>query len=148
LVEPNDIALLIAVVGLHNSGVKGRTRIQKEMCILKHEKRVPLSFEFTSHNYGPYSAELSDTIDTLVASELLQQSTVLLGPDIHRYDYTLTKQGKKLFQSIMKSFKRNPKLVTDLKVSVKKLEDMSIPDTISLAKQCSGIKSQISDELK
>jgi uncharacterized protein YwgA len=143
LVEPNDISLLIAVIGLHKSEVRGRTRIQKEMCILKHRDKVPIGFEFSSYYYGPYSTELTDALDTLIAAGLLKQSTFRIDLDICRYDYSLTKQGKELFLSVLKMLKKHhPKLIKNLRASVSKLQKMTMPDIISLAKLCSGMNSK------
>lgn len=141
-VRQSDIALLITTIGLHRYGVKGRTRIQKEMCILKHRDNVSMSFDFKSYYYGPYSSELSDIIDSLVAIDLLEQSTVELGLGVYRYDYELTEQGVRLFSTIKEELKKNaPELLIELEGNVRKLEEMPIPDIVSLAKECSGIRS-------
>lgn len=140
--QPNDISLLIAVIGSHASRVKGRTRLQKEVCILKYGENVPFGFGFESHHYGPYSAQLTGALDTLIAAGLVEQSIVELSFDKWRYDYGLTEKGKRLFESVREALeKSNPNLVDKLADSVKKLEDMSIPSVVSLAKECSGIQS-------
>lgn len=142
LSQPNDVALLIAVIGSHRSRVKGRTRLQKEVCILKHREKVPFGFGFESYYYGPYSAQLTDLLDTLIAAGLVEQSTVELDFEMCRYDYALTEKGKQLFESVEEALeKSSPKLIERLGGSVKKLEEMSIPSIVSLAKECSGIQS-------
>lgn len=142
MVEASDIALLIAFFGFHDSRVEGRTRIQKEICILKHRDAVPLSFDFKPYFYGPYSPELADVIDTLLATDVVEQSIERLGFGVYRYDYTLTEQGKKLFDSIKERLEKSkPELVAELEKNVKRLEKMEIPEIVSLAKECSGITS-------
>lgn len=142
LSQPNDIALLIAVIGSHGSRVKGRTRLQKEVCILKHQDKIPFAFGFKSYYYGPYSSQLADVVDTLVATGLVRQSVKDLHLDMSRYDYELTEKGKHLLGSIEEQFqKSNPKLLSELVNSVRKLEEMTLSEVVSAAKQCSGLES-------
>ena len=142
MAEQNDIALLIAMIGSHSGHVRGRTRLQKEVCILKHQDKVPFAFGFKSYYYGPYSSQLADAVDTLVATGLVRQSVKDLDFDMSRYDYELTEKGKRLLGSIGKNLqKANPKLLSELVTSVKKLEEMTLPEVVSAAKQCSGLQS-------
>ena len=142
MVKITDMALLITFIGFHDSKVEGQTRIQKEICILKHRDSIPVSYDFKPYFYGPYSSELTDTVDTLVASGILEQTSVPKGFGVYRYDYSLTEQGKKLFDSLKETLEKDqPELISKLKKRAKRLESMEIPKIISLAKECSGIPS-------
>jgi uncharacterized protein YwgA len=144
LVESIDIALLLAVIGFHRAGLRGRTRIQKEMCVLKYRDQVPINYPFKPYFYGPYSAELSESIDTLVAMGLVQQSTTSVGYDARRYDYALTEEGEALFSSVQQKLaQQNPQLLAVLPQKVQELEEMATSDLVSLAKECSGIRSTL-----
>jgi len=142
LSEHSDLSLLIAFFGLHDSKVKGRTRIQKEICVLKHEDAVPISFDFKPYFYGSYSVRLSNVINILVATGILEQAIVRVGFRVYRYDYNLTGVGRKLFLSIKKRLEeKNPEILSKLESKIKTLEEMSIPSITSQAKECSGIPS-------
>jgi len=142
LTELSDFGLTIAFFGLHGSKVKGRTRIQKEICILKHDRDIPIKLEFKPYFYGPYSRKLSNIVDTLVAVGVLKQTIVRVGIKIYRYDYTLTQHGKKWFASIKETLETNcPEILSKLKSNIDQFQKMSIPNITSLAKECSGMFS-------
>jgi len=142
MIKAIDISLLIAFFGSYNSKVRGRTRIQKDVCILKYRDKIPFNFEFESHYYGPYSSELADTINTLVAAGLLKQNVTRLSPDIRRYDYALTEEGKEMLQRVKVALRQEePVLLEQLVRKTGKLKQLSIPQAIALSKKCSGIQS-------
>jgi uncharacterized protein YwgA len=133
--------LLIAFFGVNNSIVEGRTRIQKDICILKYRDQLPFNFEFESYFYGPYSEELADTIDTLVTSGILEQRTVRFPNGERRYDYKLTDEGNSMFKIIRSRLRNNQELMSTLKNRIRQLKKLSIPETVSAAKKCSGMQS-------
>jgi uncharacterized protein YwgA len=144
MIKESDIALLIAFFGAYNSKVRGRTRVQKDVCILKHKNNIPFNFKFEPNYYGPYSYELTDTVDTLVAAGLLEQSITHLSSGIRRYDYALTKEGEEMFQKIKRAPDlRTSELLKKLRNRTRVLKAMSIPEVTDLAKKCSGIQSTI-----
>lgn len=134
-----DIALLISVFGLHEGNkIEGRTRIQKEICLLKHKSNLPFTFDYKPYYYGPYSEELSETINTLVGVKLLKETVIHVGFNSFRYDYTLTGQGRELFNKIRKNLESH---IVVLQKEVKGLEGIGTPELVSLAKAISGIDS-------
>lgn len=143
MAKPIDIALLISFFGVHGSKVRGRTRIQKDICILTYRDQIPFTFEFEPNYYGPYSGELTDILETLVAAGLLEESIVYLPRfDVRRYDYALTQEGRKMFKGIQKSLvDTNSDVFRRLKSNTEELEKMSIPEVAKIAKKCSGIQS-------
>jgi len=144
MIKKSDIMLLIAFFGFYNSKIKGRTRIQKDICILKHRDEIPFNFKFEPNYYGPYSYELADTVDTFVAAGLLEQNITHLSSGDRRYDYALTEEGKELFRKIKKiPDLRDSEMMTRLTTRIKRLRKMSIPEVTDLAKKCSGIPSTI-----
>lgn len=135
----SDVALLIAVFGFHNGKkIEGRTRIQKEICLLKYQSKVPFNFNYKSYFYGPYSEDLSETVNTLVGVKLLKETTISVGYNSYRYDYSLTEQGEKLFEKIRSS---NNLLIPKIEKRVKKLETIDTPRLVLLAKAESGMES-------
>ena len=142
MIKEIDIDLLVAFFGFYDTSVNGRTRVQKDICILKHDAELPFNFEFEPHFYGPYSSELTDTVDTLVAAGLLEEKIDVFPPGIFRYDYALTEEGKRLFSAIESRLERmRPGILAALKERITDLKGKSMPEVIVLAKKCSGIQS-------
>ncbi len=56
------------------NGVEGRTRLQKIVHLLS--QRFPMDFRqrFTLHYFGPYSRELADQVDFLIAARVLNEN--------------------------------------------------------------------------
>jgi len=139
LTANSDIALLIAVFGAHkNNKITGRTRIQKEICVLKYKSKIPFTFEYKSYFYGPYSEELSETINTLVGVKLLKETVTATGYNSYRYDYFLTEKGKELFQKLNHDANG---LINKLQKQIKTLDQLDTPDLVSYAKAVSGLDS-------
>ena len=139
-----DIALLVAFFGFYDDSVKGRTRVQKDICILKYNDKIPFNFDFNSHYYGPYSSELTDTMDTMVASGFIKEVIMILPQGILRYDYRLTEEGKKLFANIKKVFEqKSPNFLTEFKTKIERLKGKTLSQVVTIAKDCSGIQSSI-----
>jgi uncharacterized protein YwgA len=139
LSDLSDIAFLIAVFGLHkDKKIEGRTRIQKEICLLKFKSRIPFTFDYKSYYYGPYSEELSQTINTLVGVKLLKETITSVGYNSYRYDYLLTTQGEELFKRICR---KSNKLVKQLRKEVEAFEIMETPSLVAHAKAVSGLDS-------
>ena len=137
--DKSDIALLIAVFGLHkDKKIEGRTRIQKEICLLKFKSKIPFTFDYKSYYYGPYSEELSETINTLVGVKLLKETVTAVGYNSYRYDYILTKEGQVLFDKICR---KSNYLAKKLRKEIKTFENTETPTLVSLAKAASGLDS-------
>ena len=137
--ENSDIALLIEVFGFHKDNkIEGRTRIQKEICLLKFKSKMPFTFGYKSYYYGPYSEELSETINTLVGVKLLKENITGVGYNSYRYDYTLTKEGKLLFERICGKPNHRMK---KLRKEIMALENIRTPTLVALAKEASGLDS-------
>lgn len=142
MIKPDDVTLLISFFGLSGDKVEGRTRIQKDICILKHEHKIPFNFSFEPYFYGPYSAKLTDVLDILLSAKLLRQDVVYVGFDLRRYDYCLTSRGKRIFKQIERELREEkPELFKRLRHGIDTLEGMSIAEVVSRAKECSGIES-------
>ena len=98
--------LLIVTLNHSDKGmVAGRTLLQKTLYFLN--ETLGSGIEFTPHYYGPYSAEVADTIASLKASGIVKE-TVENFPSFNfgvtfeprRYIYQLTDVGRKMANSI------------------------------------------------
>ncbi len=80
------------------SSIIGRKKLQKMVFILK-ELGNPLSYRYSYHLHGVFSAELKAEIDTLVAQQLIEQSEddAMYG-EFHQYKYASTGRLSKLLK--------------------------------------------------
>jgi uncharacterized protein YwgA len=142
LVNSSDLALLVLTVGSHSGRkIKGRTRIQKTVCVLKFNKQVPFNFDFKSYFYGPYSEDLTEAINGLVGMKILKETIVPVGYS-YRYEYELTDQGNNLLGKVRsKLLSTNRNAVQTIAEEVPRLERMGSSDLVSLAKLVSNIPS-------
>jgi len=94
-----DWALLLKLIGSSGT-VTGRTRLQKMVFLAGKEKEVPFSYNFSLYYYGPYSSDLQDAVDTLVANELVKEETYPTYGGEEGYSYTLTPLGESVLSQI------------------------------------------------
>lgn len=87
---------LLALVRAFGGRIEGRLRIQKSAYLLKvlgaQEFRRT---RFRYHYYGPYSRELSGSLQQAVAGQLLEEAPEGFSAEIARYNYRLTKDGQR-----------------------------------------------------
>jgi uncharacterized protein YwgA len=139
LPEYRDIVLLISVFGAHEGNrIEGRTRIQKEICLLKYGSHLPFTFGYRPYYYGPYSEELSETLNTLVGVRLLKETITPVGFNSFRYDYALTEQGRRLLDRFPDDFAEP---ISRISEEVRQFEALETPALVALAKRISGIES-------
>jgi uncharacterized protein len=75
-------------------GIQGRKRLQKVVFFLQ-AAGCPLGCRFTLHHYGPYSRDVADVCDEMVAVGLLQEEVT---PNVAgaQYSYRLTPESENL----------------------------------------------------
>ena len=104
--------------------------------------QVPIDFKFKSHFYGPFSDELAESIDRLVGMKVLEERVVRLGYDTYRYDYELTPQGRRIFETIRQKLDaQDPLTFQRISRAVEELEEFPTSDLIDLAKSVSHLHS-------
>lgn len=86
--------------------LRGRTRLQKIMFLLKHKHNVPLSLRFEPYFYGPYSEDLTYDIEMLKALKLVEEQ-IIRNNDYIEYQYRLTSKGREI---LLKLLEDNPQL--------------------------------------
>lgn len=91
--------------------IDSKTKLQKIVFLLKEEYGLDLGFKFIRYNYGPYSHDLTETLESMKTLEIVEKTVVLLGGgDIFpakQIKYRLTEKGAKVLEgsSISKSDK-------------------------------------------
>jgi len=80
-----QLATLLSWAG--EGGLQGRKRLQKVVFFLQ-ETGCPLECQYTLHHFGPYSFDVADRCDEMVAAELIDEKAELQGR-VTQYSYSL-----------------------------------------------------------
>jgi uncharacterized protein YwgA len=93
--------VLLIILGQLGGSIQSKTKIQKLCYFLSIVLNI--DFGFRAHYYGPYSSQVESALDDLlgigfVIATINQFGTVSNGFEIVRYDYSLTKDGKAIYQ--------------------------------------------------
>ena len=131
----NDALLLLASLLHYKKPIRGRTRLQKIVFLLKIHYGVPFSFRFRPYYYGPYSDELSNLMSFLNALNFTEERAEFLEPGIIRFNYTLTERGRKYIENVEKKLdKETLKIIKKLKESIAELSTQGTSTLITKAK--------------
>lgn len=96
-----DIGGLLYLIGkAGDKGFQYRIRLQKMVLLGKIEAKYPFSFDYSSHYYGPYSANLQDTISQLVSDGLIEEKIIPTGLNSTGFLYRLAPRGQSVLSSI------------------------------------------------
>lgn len=86
--------------------VEGRTRLQKMVFLLQKElekrgksKLIGLEYEFIPYDYGPFSKELYDDMDTMIDQEFVEDTEEPLSSGKVKYVYEIKNAGEELVDS-------------------------------------------------
>ncbi len=97
--------------------VQNRIRVQKFAYLLKLKAHPDFkNADFAYHHYGPYSRELSDTLQDVVSAGLVKEEQEKYSEEQVRFAYNLTDSGKEW----LRRFGERPEL-TGLAEAVEKL---------------------------
>jgi uncharacterized protein YwgA len=133
--DTNDIGLLLAAICFNNKPVKGRTRFQKMVFLLKEEYKIPFNFEFRPYYYGPYSDDFSDVLGLLTALNLTEEKTEYVGVGQTRYNYQLTDKGRKYVSKFrIRAEEDEQRILEQLKNSIMEINKLKTPELIKKAK--------------
>lgn len=89
-----QLATLLSWTG--DKGFHGRKRLQKVVFFLQ-EAGCPLDCQFTLHHFGPYSRDVADRCDEMVAAGLVEETGGSSKGDM-QYTYSLKPETRKLVQ--------------------------------------------------
>ncbi len=114
-----QLATLTAWAG--ESGIQGRKRMQKVIYFLQ-VAGCDLGCDFTLHHYGPYSRDVSDTCDEMVASGLLDEVQ-----DSTQYNYYLPEGTQELLADVNQKSPARAKALKPFEILAKHLlEEVSL----------------------
>ena len=129
-----DILLLLLLLRLYEKPIRGRTRFQKIVCVLKEKFGVPFGYNFRSYYYGPYSKELTDSLSLLQGTNLVNETTDVLGVGIVRHNYELTEKGKEMAEKIISKIE-DKKFLKEFEKNLSEIQQIPTPELISLSKK-------------
>ena len=97
-----QFATLLSWAG--EDGLNGRKRLQKIVFALQ-QIGCPLDSHFILHHYGPYSRDVADICDEMVAAKLVEESQEMGSA---QYSYKLTPKTRKLLAKTVSRDKLKP----------------------------------------
>lgn len=91
-----QFATLLSWAG--ENGLEGRKRLQKVVYLLQ-EAGCPLDCRYTLHYFGPYSRDVADRCDEMVAGGLVEESTSSQS-GVTKYTYSLKPETRASLESM------------------------------------------------
>ena len=101
--------LLLVIKGEGESGLQGRTLLQKKVYFLSELREVDL--DFSPYHYGPYSSLVAGHLNSLVSHGFLEEKIESFAEgstdprasgEMRRHTYTLTREGNEVWDDIEK----------------------------------------------
>ena len=83
--------------------VRGRTRLQKIIFLLKHKNKIDLDYNFIPYYYGPYSRDLQLAVDLLEAAGFVQ----VAAKSGNLYVHCLTAEGRSAARQIEQKMQKS-----------------------------------------
>ena len=131
----NNTSLILASLFYNNEPIRGRTRLQKMVYLLKEKYKIPFTLKFKPYYYGPYSEELSDNIALLIALKFTEETTEYLGMGLNRHNYQLTDKGKKYICRFTEiAGEDTEKIIEKLQRDIAEINELPTSELISKAK--------------
>lgn len=122
--------LILLLIGASEGRVEGRTLVQKLVYFLVHVYKIPLSQKphFRAGLYGPYSRDVASELLKLVALDFLAEETKVTSTGNLVYIYSLTEDGKKIFEEINAKYREQYSLIKKFmnKIRGEKSEDLIV----------------------
>lgn len=107
---------LAALAVAEDGEMEGITRFQKLVFLAQRERDGAAPYHFRADDYGPFSPDLYDDIDQLVAADLIEYDEYETDFGNKKQVYTLTDKGRRAIENSDKS---------DFPVSTEQLERLS-----------------------
>lgn len=138
----------------------GETHIQKNVFFSQRLKKIPLNYDFTLYNHGPFSFELRDELNSMVADKFFivearnpYGASYKKGPLANKLEECFFEKIQNHFNSskeILKRFgKENVKELEKLSTALFFLEKNGNENHNCIAKKITELKNHISeDEIK
>jgi uncharacterized protein YwgA len=117
--------------------IKGKTRLQKIVFLIQKEaerKNVDASsFEYEIYRYGPFSFQLSGTLEKLLSDKLLEEKVEMTPNGYTKYVYELTVKGKNLLKDAKTKELISPELIHIIQQTAKNYGEVQLSDVVTEA---------------
>lgn len=102
MADPKLLLLALLAVG-DNRQIEGITRFQKLVFLAQQEiEGLDVDkYHFDSHKYGPFSEDLYDDLDALVAAEYVDREIRTTRNGNDKQVYSLTEQGEQFMKDVL-----------------------------------------------
>jgi DNA-binding PadR family transcriptional regulator len=81
--------------------IEGITRFQKLIFLLDEETDLDVGYDFRPDNYGPFSPELYNVIETLEDRDLVNREVKHTRGGNEKFVYSLTESGRKVAKRVL-----------------------------------------------
>jgi uncharacterized protein len=125
--------LLLELLNGLDEPVRGRTMMQKIVFILRSRFYAFKDFTYSLHYYGPFSRDLANQLDFLVARGLVEEDEVPTGGAL-RYDIYITEDGRRKIGT------ESSRQVNDMVSMARGLNEMPLPQVIDQAYEIASTK--------
>ena len=99
MTRPNTLKGLLELVDASDGVIETRIKIQKLAYLLGLSGFQEFkSCKFFYHNHGPFSRELSDTLQFATSAGLLEEDRIPVSEGINKYIYKITESGRSFLQ--------------------------------------------------
>lgn len=130
------IPLLLAYVNEENP-IDGRTRLQKMVFVLQQQLKEAGEYSdselysFFAYDYGPFSKELAESIDTMIEQGLLAEHPEEYNEEGDlKYLYELEPEGKELIEQALDQEVLQGILDAAAQLKTRYNEDLTLPEVI------------------
>jgi len=114
--------------------IRGRTRLQKIIFLLKHKNKIDFDYNFIPYYYGPYSRDLQLAVNLLEAAGFVQ----VVPESGNLYVHCLTTEGRSAARQSEQKMQKSEK--NSLSEALRSYdEERSTPSLISEAKKLAAL---------
>jgi len=120
--------LLLRLLDEVDVPIRGRTRLQKIVFILRSKFGRFRDYHYSFHYYGPFSHELADDLENLRIGGLIREAAVDAG-DLTRYEIEISDRGRKKLEAAPRPARLRSSLVGE----ARRLNSKNLDSVISQA---------------
>ena len=111
--------------------ISGKTKLNKIIFLGKQEEDIDLGFHFEKYNYGPYSFDLTESLNKLEDNEFIEiEMEVLPSSDINgfqskQFTYKISSKGNDFLSTSASDIMKNLQTKEKIKQLLKKWNNLS-----------------------
>ncbi len=127
--------LLGLIYADQQSPVEGRTRLQKMLFIFQQEIEDKLNldladgYQFQAYDYGPFAPDLYQDLEELVSRGLVVEEKEEFDDRV-KYNYKITKDGKKIVEDQIESKEEFDEFLTEAELLKSQFNNLSLQELI------------------